>query len=145
MGYAYRDGELSAGQPRSDFFTVGVTVGLPFTRSKSIDSSLTAALRERSAAEYDREQAHRRLRRMLATEHARFDELSQRLALFEERILLQVRAHALASLDGYQSDTADFADVMRAYVDDLETRTEFIQLSVERASSYAALAYLGGL
>ena len=34
---------------------------------------------------------------------------------------------------------------MRAYIDDLDTRTEYLRLSVERASSYAALAYLGGL
>ena len=81
----------------------------------------------------------------LRAEHARFTELSRRLALFEDRILMQVRAHAAAALDGYRSDTADFADVMRAYIDDLDTRTEFLRLSTERAMSYAALAYLGGL
>ena len=44
MGYAYREGELSPGVDRSDFITVGVTVDLPFTRGKSIDSALTAAM-----------------------------------------------------------------------------------------------------
>lgn len=145
VGYAYREGQLSSGQPRSDFVTLGVTMGLPFTRSKAIDSNLTAALRERSAAEFDRDRDRRALDSRLRAEHARFTELSRRLALFEERILAQVRAHAEAALDAYRSDTADFADVMRAYIDDLDTRTEFLRLSTERAMSYAALAYLGGL
>ena len=145
VGYAYREGQLSSGQPRSDFVTVGVTMGLPFTRGKAIDSKLTAALRERSAAEFDRDRERRALESTLRAEHARFTELSRRLDLFEERILAQVRAHAAAALDAYRSDTADFADVMRAYIDDLDTRTEFLRLSTERAMSFAALAYLGGL
>ncbi len=145
VGYAYREGQLSNGQPRSDFVTVGVTMGLPFTRSKAIDSKLSAALRERSAAEFDRDRDRRALESTLRAEHVRFTELSRRLELFETRILAQVRAHAAAALDAYRSDTADFADVMRAYIDDLDTRTEFLRLSTERAMSYAALAYLGGL
>lgn len=145
VGYAYRDGELTPGNPRSDFVTIGVTVGLPFTRRDSIDSRLTAALGERTAAELDREQRRRALESNLFAEHARFEELTRRLALFDSRILAQVRAQAVAALDAYRSDTADFADVMRAYIDDLDTRTEYLRLSVERASGYAALAYLGGL
>jgi len=35
--------------------------------------------------------------------------------------------------------------VMRAYVDDLNTRIDHIHLQVQRAQSYAALASLGGL
>ncbi len=145
VGYAYREGELSPGQARSDFVTVGVTMSLPFTRSRSVDGNLTAALRERSAAELDRDRERRALESSLRAEHARYTELSRRIDLFEDRILAQVRAHAAAALDAYRSDTADFADVMRAYIDDLDTRTEFLRLSTERAMSYAALAYLGGL
>lgn len=145
VGYAYREGQLASGDPRSDFVTIGVTVGLPFTRRDSIDARLSAALDERTAAELDRERRRRSLESLLFAEHARFNELTRRLELFDARILGQVRAHALAALDAYRSDTADFADVMRAYIDDLDTRTEYLRLSVERASSYAALAYLGGL
>ena len=48
---------------------------------------------------------------------------------------------------GFKSGSIDydFADVMRGYIDDLNTRIEFIRLQVERAQSYATLANLGGL
>ena len=72
-------------------------------------------------------------------------DLSRRLSLYEERILGQANDHAQATLLAYQNDRGDFADVMRGYIDDLNTRIEYVRLKVERAKSYAALANLGGI
>jgi len=145
LGYSYREGSLPSGEPRSDFITLGVTVGLPFFGKKSVDSSLSAALQERSAAQSSRERTLRTLQRQLAVEHAHWQDLTRRLSLYDTRILEQAESNAEASMLAYQSDKGDFAEVMRAYVDDLNTRIDHIRLQVERAQSYAALANLGGL
>ena len=145
VGYAYRDGFLPSGTPRSDFVTLGVTVGLPFFSKKSVDSNLSAALQEKTAAESIREQTLRSLNSQLEAEHARWSDLTRRLSIYDERILGQASDNADASLLAYQSDRGDFAEVMRAYVDDLNTRIDHIRLQVERAQSYAALANLGGI
>ena len=145
VGYSYREGFLPSGQPRSDFISVAVTVGLPFFSRKSVDSTLSAALHERSAAEFSREKMLRSLSSRLAALYARWENLSRRVALYDSRILDQSRENAEASMLAYQHDTGDFADVMRAYVDDLNTRIDHVRLQVERAKSYAALANLGGL
>jgi outer membrane protein TolC len=144
LGYSYRDGSLPSGEPRADFITLGVTVGLPFFRKKSVDSTLSAALQERSAAQSSREQTLRGLQSQLNAEYARWQDLTRRLALYDTRILDQTKDHAEASLLGYQSDRGDFSDVMRGYIDDLNTRIDHIRLQVERAQSYAVLANLGG-
>ena len=144
LGYSYRDGSLPSGEPRADFITLGVTVGLPFLRKKSVDSTLSAALQERSAAESTRERTLRGLQSQLNAEHARWQDLTRRLALYDTLILGQTRDHAEAALLGYQSDQGDFSDVMRGYIDDLNTRIDHIRLQVERAQSYAVLANLGG-
>jgi outer membrane protein TolC len=145
VGYSYRDGSLPTGQPRSDFITLGVTVDLPFFRKRSVDSTLSAALQERSAAKSIREQTLRRLQSQLGAEFARWNDLTRRLALYDTQILSQASDNAQASILAYQSDKGDFADVMRAYIDDLNTRIEHIRLQAERAQSYAVLANLGGL
>jgi len=145
VGYSHRNGSLPSGDPRSDFVTVGVTVDLPFFRKKSVDSTLSAALQERSAARADKQRVQRSLESRLAAEYARWQELSRRLTLYEERILVQARDHAQASLLAYQSDSGDFADVMRGYIDDLNTRIDYLRLNVEREQAYAVLANLGGL
>ena len=145
LGYSYREGSLPSGEPRSDFITLGVTVGLPFFSKKSVDSSLSAALQERSAARSIKERTLRTLQSKLAAEYARWQDLTRRLSLYDTRILEQAENNAEASMLAYRSDKGDFAEVMRAYVDDLNTRIDHIRLQVERAQSYAALANLGGL
>lgn len=143
LGYAYRDGELPDGQPRSDFVTLGVTVDLPFLRRNALDSRLTAALESRNAGEWQREALRRELESLLRVTHARWTELGERLALYEREILAQASATAQAAQFAYQSDTADFADVMRAAIDELDARLEYLRLQVEQARSQAVLAYLG--
>ena len=145
LGYSYREGFLPTGEARSDFVSLGVSVDLPFFRKTSVDSTLSAALHERSAAISSREQKLRGLQSQLAAEHAHWRDLTRRLSLYDARILDQARDNAEASMLAYQSDRGDFADVMRAYIDDLNTRIDHIRLRVERAQSYAVLANLGGL
>jgi hypothetical protein len=86
-----------------------------------------------------------RLASELDAEYARWSDLTRRLALYENRILKQSKGQADAALRAYQSDAGDFADVMRSYIDDLNTRLEHTRLEVERARSYAVLANLGGI
>jgi len=145
VGYSYREGMLTSGEPRPDFISVGVTVDMPFFRRKSIDSTLSAALQEKSAALADRQVLTRGLESRLRNEYARWQELAHRLTLYEERVLVQASDHAQATLLAYQSDRGDFADVMRGYIDDLNTRIDYLRLQVEREQSFALLANLGGI
>lgn len=145
VGYRYREGALESGAARSDFVSVNVTVGLPFFSKRSIDSNLTAALQERSAAKLSRQRVSRELQSELRRQYANFRELGRRIELYEQQIIRQSEAHTQASLRAFQSDEGNFSDVMRAFIDDLDTQTNFVRLQVERAQAYAVLANLGGL
>jgi outer membrane protein TolC len=145
LGYGYRDGELPSGDPRSDFVSLSVTMDLPFFRKNRQDRSLKAALSERSASEYEKHELSRRLASQLESEYAHWQDLTRRLGLYESRILDLSKEQAQAALLAYQSEAGDFADVMRGYIDDLNTRLDYIRLQIERAQSYAVLANLGGL
>lgn len=145
VGYGYREGELPNGDPRSDFISVAVTTELPLFRKNRRDRALAAALRERSAAEYRKEQLHRRLLSELDAAYARWRDLDRRAALYESSMLSLSADQAQAALLAYQSDAGDFADLMRGYIDELNVRLEHLRLQVERAQTYAVLANLGGL
>jgi len=145
LGYAYREGRLPNGDPRSDFVSLSVTLDLPFFRKNRQDRKLAAALSEKRAAVDSREELLRRLGSQLRNEYARWTDLGRRIDLYERRILLLASDQAQAALLAYQSDAADFADVMRGFVNDLNTSVEHIRLQVEQAQSYANLANLGGL
>lgn len=145
VGYGYREGFLPNGDPRSDFVSVGVTVGLPFFNRKSVDSTLVAALHDRSAARSSKLQLERELERQLDSGYAEWQELTRRLALYESQILSQSKEQADAALLAYQSDAGDFTDVIRANIGHLNARIEFLRMTVDRAHSYAMLINLGGL
>ncbi len=145
FAYGFRDGFLQSGEPRSDFVTLMVTVDLPVFRRNRQDRALAAALNERRAAVETKNELHERLQSELKAEHVRWSDLTRRLGLYEAKILTQSEAQAQAALLAYQSDAGDFSDVMRGYIDDLNTRLDYIRLQVERAQSYAVLANLGGL
>lgn len=145
LGYGYRDGALPNGSPRSDFVSLSVTVDLPLFRKNRQDRGLAAALSERRAATESKDQLLRRLSSQLDAEYARWQELSRRVDLYERLILTQAQDQANAALAAYQSQASDFADVMRGFIDELDTRLDHIRLQTERAQSYAVLANLGGL
>ena len=133
------------GEPRSDFVSLSFVVDLPLFRGNRQDRKLSAALSERRAAEQDREQLMRRLQSQLEAEYARWQDLTRRIDLYQRSILPQAEDRANAALLAYQSQSGDFTDVMRGYIDELETRLAFEQLRVERAQSHAVIANLGGL
>jgi len=145
VGYGYREGFLPSGEPRSDFVSVSVTVDLPLFGDDRQDRRLAAALSERRAAIDSQAELMARLGSELDTEYARWRDLSRRLELYETRILDQSQSQAQAALRAYQSDAGDFADLMRAYIDELNSRLEHLRLQVDRAQRYAVLANLGGI
>lgn len=145
FGYGYRDGFLPDGNPRSDFVSLSVTMDLPVFRKNRQDRKLAAALSQRRAASNSREELHRRLNSRLEAEYAQFLDINRRIELYENQILALADSHAQAALVAYQSDAGDFADVMRGYVDNLNTKVDHIRLQVKRAQSYTTLANLGGL
>lgn len=145
VGYGYRNGHLPDGSPRSDFVSLSVSVDLPFFGKNRQDRKLAAALSKRRAAFQTRDELASQMRSELDAEHARWTDLTRRLALYDTRILEQSKGQVQAALLAYQSDAGDFSDVMRGYIDDLNTRLEHIRLQVERAQSYTTLANLGGL
>lgn len=145
VGYGYREGFLPSGEPRSDFVSVSVTVDLPMFGNNRQDRRLAAALSERRAAIDSHAELKARLGSELDTEYARWRDLSRRLELYETRILDQSQSQAQAALRAYQSDAGDFADLMRAYIDELNSRLEHLRLQVDKAQRYAVLANLGGI
>jgi outer membrane protein TolC len=145
VGYGYREGELPDGDSRPDMFSVSVTLDLPLFRRNRQDQMVKAAVSDRAAAEASRDELLRRLAGDLEAEYAHFRELDRRVALYDERILTQAAGQSQAALAAYQSDAADFADVMRGYIDALDARLERERLSVLRAQTRARLANLGGL
>ncbi|RTZ59092.1 MAG: transporter, partial [Gammaproteobacteria bacterium] len=74
-------------------------------------------------------------------EMANADQLKKRQELYRKLLLPQAKQQAQAALLAYQSDRGDFADVMRAYIDDLNTRLDQQRIDVDRLKAKANILY----
>ena len=143
VAYGMREND-AMGKPRDDFISATVMLSIPLFTGNRQDRDVSAAVHNRSASLNDRDALLRDLQRQLSMALAQRRQLNARLELYDNTITGQSRIQAQASLQAYQSDTGDFADVMRAYITDLNTRLDFIHLQTDRAKVYAQLDYLAG-
>ena len=121
-----------------------LTFDLPLFHKNRQDRVLASARHQKQSSLAARTTLARSLRQELESEYARWTELSRRIDVYRVRIVPQSAELSAAALAAYQTNTADFADVMRAYIHELDTRIEHARLRTDRLRSYAAIAALGG-
>lgn len=144
FAYGFRGGEGPQMQPREDFISFVVKTELPFFTGQRQDRRLAAA-HDRFAATVElREEQRRQLQRQLDRQLARWQQLGERVDIFDERIVPESEMRSQAALLSYQSDKGDFTDVIRAYVGELDARLEHLRLQVDRLQAHAHVVYFLG-
>lgn len=144
LTYGDRTGENPDGTDRDDFFSAMVLLDIPLFTDKRQDRQLAASQQELAAAQLNRDDRLLELKGMLEADYAQWLRLGQRIRLYEEQVLPQAEQHALASLQAYQSGVTDFSGLMRARLNELDSRLTALRLRVDRAKTQARLLYLMG-
>lgn len=139
--YGYRD-DAPNGVDRSDFFSLGVSFDLPvFTKNRQ-DRSVSAAQSRQQALSMDYQLLERQLLSRGYKTLSELTRLNERSNLYEQTLLKQMREQAEASLSAYTNDDGDFADVMRAYIAELNSKIEWLEISVNYRKAAASMNYL---
>ncbi len=140
VNYAYRDNAPN-GRERADFISAGVSIDLPLFTQHRQDKSLLAKEYQYQALKDKRLETLRQLVAQLQEELASEMQLSERHQLYNTVLLPKSKQQSEAALLAYQSDRGDFADVMRAYIDDLNIHLEEKRLAVDHLKSKAKILY----
>lgn len=143
LGYGYRDGNSRVGS-RDDFITAGITLSIPLFTGKRQDRSVSAARRERSAANLSKQALLLDMRRQLERSYAAWLRLGERVRLYEKAVIARAEETTQSSLTSYESGLTDFAELIRARLAGLEAELTLIRLRVERAEIQAGLLFLEG-
>jgi outer membrane protein TolC len=138
--YGYRDDDPS-GVERSDFFSVGLSFDLPLFTSQRQDQQVNAAVAELEALKTEQLLTLRSLRAGLEASLLRLARLDQRAALYQDRLLDDIRDQAEAAASAYTTDDGDFAEVVRARIAGLNANIDFLNISIDRLSTIAELNY----
>jgi outer membrane protein TolC len=142
--YGIRDGENSPGDDRADLVSASLQFDVPLFTAKRQDKRLSAAQKRAAAALSQRDDRYRELQRMLNDSYTNWQRLGERVQRFDASLLRQARENTKATYNAYQSDSADFATLMRANITELDTRLKALRLRVDRAKQQAQLLYLAG-
>ncbi len=140
VGYGYRDNNPN-GSSRSDFISAGVTIDLPLFTGNRQDKKLLSKEHKYQSLKDKRVETLRQLVAALQQEVASEEQLQNRHQLYNKLLLPQARQQTQASLLAYQSDRGDFADVMRAYIDDLNVKLDERRIAVDHLQSIAKILY----
>ncbi|HEY9051934.1 MAG TPA: TolC family protein [Gammaproteobacteria bacterium] len=144
VAYGKRDGNNADGSERADFFSALVTLDMPVFNEDRQDRELAASKKELLSESYKKQDLHLQLVVQLEQAQARWQQLTERLELYDQRVLKQARENARAALNGYQSGVVPFLTLTRARSAELKARLQRLQLYVEKAQVYAQLRYLIG-
>jgi outer membrane protein TolC len=117
------------------------TVALPVVPGERQDRRQAAGRLQAEATMLERDNILRALAGDVDSAFKRFDRLSERLQLYRQSIMPQSRLAAEATATGYQHNTEDFLNVMRAIVLELENELIQAQLQADLAATHAALLY----
>jgi outer membrane protein TolC len=129
---------------RPDFLSGMVVMDVPLFKEKRQDRKLKASQHRLNAAKSKRDDRYIELSKMLDSSYAQWERLGERIQLFDEKLLPQVKQNTEISLSAYQNDISDFTSLMRAQITELETRLKALRLRVDRAKAQARLLYIAG-
>ncbi|MBD3657172.1 MULTISPECIES: TolC family protein [Marinobacter] len=139
--YGYRD-RAPNGQDRADLFSVGIGFDLPIFTGNRQDRKLRSSTARLEAARSERILQMRELQARARAAMARIEQLDDRIRLYRQTLIPQMEQQASAALTAYDNDDGDFAEAVRARIDELNARVELIQIVAERAKNLASFRYL---
>ncbi|MGK0442569.1 MAG: outer membrane protein TolC [Pseudohongiellaceae bacterium] len=139
--YGYRE-DSPMGVDRSDFFSIGVTFDLPVFTENRQNRGVAAARYRQQALSVDYQLLERKLLSKAYKAQAEIDRLEERSSLYKTRLLKQTHDQLEASLSAYTNNDGDFSDVMRAYIAELNSKVESLEIKVNHRKALATMNYL---
>lgn len=139
--YSYRQ-DAQNGARRADFVSFGVQVDLPyFTQSKQ-EASIAAAAARVNASKTDFRLKVNALASQAEVLKERLSSFSQRKALYQNVLVEEVAQLAQTLLTSYTADTANFSEVVNAYIRQIQVQDALLRIEVNEAKTLSSLLYL---
>ncbi len=139
--YGYRDNS-PMGIQRADFVSLDISVDLPLFSQKRQEPRIRASELTASARQTERLLLFKELYADYQQAIAELTILEQRHEFYSSSLLSQMQDLTEATLSAYTADEGDFEEVMRAYIAELNTKIELLQIDVALLKVIARLNYL---
>ncbi len=137
-----RSDEGRIGSVDASYMSAMLLFDLPVFTGKLQDREYAASQHLLQAERYAGQDVLLQLTSQLQQNLSRWQQLTQRLKLYDERVLNQARQNAQVALKGYQAGVVSFEAMARARSSELDAQMQRLDLYVEKAMVYAQILYL---
>lgn len=139
VGYGYR------ASGRADFASAMVTLDVPIFTAKRQDKRLSAAKEARQAAKLKMQAKELDMIAQLRSTYAVWRKTTERIRLYETIVLQRTKSASEATENAYSAGAADFAEVIRTHIAELDARLRLEGIRLENALARAELSYFAGV
>lgn len=138
--YSWRDDD-DFGNSRADLFSVGVSFDVPLFTERRQDKQVSASVANAEAIKTEKRLLLQKLLSGTQQTWASIQRLKERQSVYQNSILMQIHEQAEAALTAYTNDDGDFAEVVRARIDDLNARIDALTIDTELVKASIRLNY----
>jgi outer membrane protein TolC len=138
--YSFR-ADTNSGRSRADFLSVGINFDLPIFTENKQDKYVQASISEAEAVKTQKWLLLRKMISAFQSAKAQLQRLQQRSSLYQQQLLPKIHEQADAALTAYTNDEGDFAEVVRARIDVLDTEIDNLNIEVDMQKMIAQLNY----
>lgn len=139
--YGYR-GDDAMGNSRADLFSVGVVFDVPLFTENRQDNEVKSAISQTEAIKTEKLLLLRKLMSAFTSAKGRLVRLTERQALYQDKLLPQIHDQAEVSLTAYTNDDGDFAEVVRARIAELNAEIDYLAINVQQQKIILEINYL---
>ena len=138
VGYGYRAGG------RANMATAMVTLDMPLFTGKRQDKRLFAAKKSKQAARLKMQAKELDMMRDVRSAYVVWQKSQKRIELYNRVVLERTKSARIASENAYASGSADFAEIIRTHMSELDARLNLEAIKLQRALSQIELQYYQG-
>jgi len=139
--YGYRGDDIM-GNSRADLFSIGVNFDVPLFTENSQDNEVKSAISKTEVIKTEKLLLLRKLMSAFISAKGRLVRLTERQALYQDKLLPQIHDQAEVSLTAYTNDDGDFAEVVRARIAELNAEIDFLAINVQQQKIILEINYL---
>lgn len=140
--YAYRQADRMDGSPAPDMISAYLTMDIPLFTEKRQDKKLSAAQYQVGAVKTQRDLQLKNMHAKISSLVIDRDNIQQRLSRYQQTLLKQAREKTHAVERGYQNNTSQLDEYIRAASDELAIKLEQARLGADLHQANNNLAYL---
>jgi len=146
LGYGHRESmDMSTGSNRSDLLSGFVTMNVPLFTSNRQDQVVIAATQGKGIKQAEKDLLLIKFNGILNGAIANFSNTQARMQRYQDTLLVQAKLNSAAVMQGYQANTNDFEQVIKALMDEQALELEYHQLHFQGLKTLARVRYFQAL